>query len=166
MVQQIKQNHIIIRKAEKNDSANILWLIKELSVYEKLEKYVTADEEKIIDTIFSENTNVRVLLAEINNELAGQVVFFKNFSTFRAREGLYIEDIFVLPAFRGKGIGFKLMKEVVSIAKMENCFGVDWVVLDWNKSAIDFYKKIGAVDMNEWKTFRLDSSKFDSLLNQ
>ena len=144
---------IKIRKAEVKDSANILSLIKELSVYEKLEKYVTADEEKIRDSIFSNSSNVSVLLAEINNKLAGQVVFFKNYSTFRAKSGIYIEDIFVLPQFRKKGIGLKLMREVISIAKKENCFAVDWVVLDWNQSAIDFYKKIGAKEMNEWKSF-------------
>ena len=155
-----------IRKAEEKDSAKILWLIKELSVYEKLEQYVTADEKKIESTIFKDNSNVRVLLAEMNDELAGQVVFFKNYSTFRAKSGIYIEDIFVLPKFRGNGIGFKLMKEVLSVAKAENCFAVDWVVLDWNQSAIDFYKKIGAEEMSKWKTFRLESSKFDSLLKQ
>jgi GNAT superfamily N-acetyltransferase len=160
-----KQQNIIIRKAEEKDSANILRLINELSVYEKLETYVTANEEKIISSIFGKNSNVTVLLAEIENEIVGQVIFFKNYSTFRAQSGIYIEDLFVVPKFRSNGIGFKLMKEVVSIAKAENCFSVDWVVLDWNKSAIDFYKKIGAVDMDEWKTFRLESSKFDSLLN-
>ena len=157
---------IKIRKAEAKDSAKIFWLIKELSIYEKLEQYVTANEENLKNTIFSDDSNVSVLLAEINNELAGQVIFFKNYSTFRAKHGIYIEDIFVLPKFRKKGIGFKLMKEVISIAKNENCFAVDWVVLDWNKSAIDFYKKIGAEELSEWKTFRLESSKFDSLLKQ
>ena len=157
---------IKIRKAEAKDSAKIFWLIKELSIYEKLEQYVTANEENIKNTIFKDDSNVSVLLAEINNELAGQVIFFKNYSTFRAKHGIYIEDIFVLPKFRKKGIGFKLMKEVISIANNENCFAVDWVVLDWNKSAIDFYKKIGAEELSEWKTFRLESSKFDSLLKQ
>ncbi len=156
---------IKIRKAEEKDSVNILKLIKELSVYEKLEQYVTADEEKIRETIFGGETNVRVLLAEINDNLAGQIIFFKNYSTFRAQSGLYIEDLFVLPEFRQKGIGFKLIKEVVSIAKKEKCFAVDWVVLDWNQPAIDFYHKIGATEMSEWKTFRLDSRKFDSLLD-
>ncbi len=157
---------IKIREAEVKDSANILKLIKELSVYEKLEQFVNADEEKIRNSIFNNNSNVSVLLAEINNKLAGQAVFFKNYSTFRAKHGIYIEDIFVLPQFRKKGVGLKLMREVIAIAKKENCFAVDWVVLDWNQSAIDFYKKIGAKEMNEWKSFRLDSSKFDSLLNQ
>ena len=161
-----QQKQIIIRKAEEKDSAKILWLIKELSIYEKLEQYVTADEEKIKSTIFNQDTNVSVLLAEINNEPAGQIIFFKNYSTFRAQQGIYIEDLFVLPEFRSKGIGLKLIKEVISIAKKENCFSVDWVVLDWNKPAINFYKKIGAMEMSEWKTFRLNSSEFDSLLTQ
>ena len=99
-------------------------------------------------------------LAEINNEPAGQVIFFRNYSTFLANPGFYIEDIYVRPQFRGKGIGKKLLKKVIELAAEKNYGRVEWCVLNWNEPAIDFYKNIGAVEMDEWTTFRLTEEKF------
>ncbi len=158
-------NSIKIRKAEVKDSVNILGLIRKLARYEKLEQFVTADDEKIKQSIFCPDPHVRVFLAEYENQIVGQVIFFKNYSTFQAKPGIYIEDIFVLPEFRSKGIGSALFKEVVALAANEDCCKVEWCVLDWNKSAIDFYTNRNAEEMKEWKFFKLDSSKFNSILN-
>jgi GNAT superfamily N-acetyltransferase len=151
---------INIRKAELKDVKTILNLIKELAEYEKLLDEVTATENKLISTIFGKDKFVEVWLAEINNEPAGQVLFFRNFSTFLAKPGIYIEDIYVRPKFRGKGIGKKLFNKVIEIAAEKNYGRVEWCVLNWNKPAIEFYKKMDAVSMNEWMTFRLTEEKF------
>jgi GNAT superfamily N-acetyltransferase len=154
--------NIKIRKAELKDVTTILNLIKELAEYERLLDKVTATEDKLIDTIFGKDNFVEVWLAEINNEPAGQVIFFRNYSTFLANPGYYIEDIYVRPQFRGKGIGKKLLNKVIELAAEKNYGRVEWCVLNWNEPAIDFYKKIGAVSMDEWMTFRLTEEKFKS----
>ena len=152
--------NIIIRKAELKDVTIILNLIRELAEYEKLLDKVTATEDKLIDTIFGKDKFVNVWLAEIINEPAGQVIFFRNYSTFLANPGFYIEDIYVRPQFRGKGIGKKLLKKVIELAAEKNYGRVEWCVLNWNKTAIDFYKNMGAVSMDEWMTFRLTEEKY------
>jgi len=155
MIEQIK-----IRKAELKDVKIIFNLIKELAEYEKLLDKVTATEDKLINTIFGKDKFVEVWLAEINNEPAGQVVFFQNYSTFLAKPGYYIEDIYVRPQFRGKGIGKKLLNKVIELAAEKNYGRVEWCVLNWNETAIDFYKKRGAVAMDDWMTFTLTAEKF------
>ncbi|AFH48666.1 Histone acetyltransferase HPA2-like protein [Ignavibacterium album JCM 16511] len=149
-----------IRKAEKSDIPNILKLIKELAEYEKLLHEVVTTEKNLEEVIFGEKKFVEVLIAEFNGELAGQTIFFHNFSTFVGKPGLYIEDLYVRPQFRGKGIGKALLNEVIKLAKERNCGRVEWVVLDWNQPAIDFYKSIGAKAMDEWTIFRLTENKF------
>ena len=152
--------NIKIRKAEPKDVNIIINLTKELAEYEKLLDEVTATEEKLINTIFGKDKFVEVWLAEIEDEVAGQVLFFRNFSTFLAKPGLYIEDIYVRPQFRGRGIGKKLLNKVIDFAAEKNYGRVEWCVLNWNEPAIDFYKNIGAVAMDEWTTFRLTKEKF------
>ena len=152
--------NIKIRKAELKDVKIILNLIMELAEYEKLVDEVTATEDKLISTIFGKDKFVEVWLAEINNETAGQVLFFRNYSTFLANPGLYIEDIYVRPQFRGKGIGKKLLNKVIELAAEKNYGRVEWCVLNWNEPAIDFYKRMGAVSMDDWMTFRLTKEKF------
>jgi GNAT superfamily N-acetyltransferase len=151
---------ITIRKAKKSDIPDILMLIKELAEYEKLLHEVVTTEEQLEKVIFGEQKFVEVLIAEVGGKLAGQTIFFHNFSTFVGRPGLYIEDLYVRPDFRGKGIGKALLKEVINLAKERNCGRVEWVVLDWNKPAIDFYKSIGAKPLDEWTIFRLTEDKF------
>jgi GNAT superfamily N-acetyltransferase len=151
---------ITIRKAKKSDIPDILMLIKELAEYEKLLHEVVTTEEQLEKVIFGEQKFVEVLIAEVDGKLAGQTIFFHNFSTFVGRPGLYIEDLYVRPDFRGKGIGKALLKEVINLAKERNCGRVEWVVLDWNKPAIDFYKSIGAKPLDEWTIFRLTEDKF------
>lgn len=151
---------LIIRRAEKSDIANILMMIKELAEYEKLLHEVVTTEEHLEKVIFGPQKFVEVLIAELNGALAGQTIFFHNFSTFVGRPGLYIEDLYVRPEFRGKGIGKALLNEVIKLAKDRNCGRVEWVVLDWNQPAIEFYKSIGAKPLNEWTIFRLTEDKF------
>jgi len=145
---------------ELKDVTIILNLIKELAEYEKLLDEVTATEDKLMNTIFGKDKFVEVWLAEINDEPVGQVFFFRNYSTFLAKPGFYIEDIYVRPQFRGKGVGKKLLNKVIELAAEKNYGRVEWSVLNWNESAIEFYKNIGAVSMDDWKLFRLTEDKF------
>lgn len=151
---------ILIRKAEEKDTATIIDLIKELAAYEKLSDMVVISESDINKALFSENKFVEVLIAEYNGEIAGQALFFKNFSTFLGKPGIYLEDLFVKPAFRSKGIGKALLQKIIDLAKERDYGRVEWSVLDWNESAIKFYQNIGAELMREWKLFRLTSDKF------
>lgn len=151
---------LIIRKAEEKDIPNIISLIKELAEYEKLLHLVEITDDKLKKVLFGENKFVEVLIAEYDGILAGQALFFNNFSTFVGKPGIYLEDLYVKPEFRSKGIGKKLLQKIISLAKERDYGRVEWCVLDWNKSAIDFYKNIGAVELEEWKIFRLTSDKF------
>lgn len=151
---------LVIRRAEKSDIPGILMMIKELAEYEKLLHEVVTTEDQLEKVIFGEQKFVEVLIAELDGTLAGQTIFFQNFSTFVGRPGLYIEDLYVRPELRGKGIGKALLNEVIKLAKQRNCGRVEWVVLDWNKPAIDFYKSIGAKPLDEWTIFRLTEDNF------
>ncbi len=155
-----KSDTIKIRKAGKEDIPNILDLIKELAEYEKLSDEVSADEIKLKNTLFGKTKYAEVLIAEYNGKPAGQALFFYNYSTFLAKPGIYLEDLFVKPEYRGKGIGKKLITNLIQIAKEKDYGRVEWAVLDWNESAIKFYKNLGAELMIDWKIFRLTEDKF------
>lgn len=154
------EEKLVIRFAQSSDAKIILALIKELAEYEKLSDRVIATEEKLERSIFGNEKFVEILLAEVNNKSVGYALFFKNYSTFLGKPGIYLEDLFVKPSYRGKGIGKALLSKIISIAKERNYGRVEWSVLDWNLSAIDFYKKMGAEPLEEWKVFRLTSDKF------
>jgi len=158
-------NKIKIRKATEKDTPLIYSLIKGIAEYEKLSHKVTATEEKIRETLFGDKSYAEVIIAEYENEPVGQALFFHNYSTFLSQPGIYLEDLFVKPKFRNKGIGKELLKSLVEIAKERNCGRVEWMVLNWNKPAIDFYKSLGAVPMDKWTTYRLTSDKYENLLN-
>ncbi len=130
-------------------------MIKALAEYEKLSHIVTATEEQIRDTLFGAKPAAEVLLAERNGEWVGFALFFPTYSTFRAQPGLYLEDLYVKPHVRGKGFGRALLTELAKIAVSRDYGRVEWAVLDWNEPSIGFYKKLGAVPMEEWTTFRL-----------
>lgn len=154
------ESKLKIRVAEESDIPEILQMIKELAEYEKLLHKVKTTEQHLKEVAFGANKFVEILIAEYENKICGQTIFFKNFSTFVGRPGYYIEDLYVKPEYRGKGIGKVLLDAVTKKAK-ENDFGrVEWVVLDWNVSAIEFYKNRGAFPLNEWIIFRLEKDNF------
>lgn len=154
---------IVIRKADVNDAALILSFIRELAEYEKLADAVKASEDLIFKNILT-NKYAEVVIAEYNGEPAGQALFFHNFSTFLGKPGIYLEDLYVKPNLRGKGIGKALLVYLVNLAKERDCGRVEWAVLDWNTPAIDFYKNMGAVLMEDWKIFRLTEDKFETII--
>lgn len=154
------ENKLIIRKAIKTDIPDIIKLIKELAEFEKLLNMVEITEANLEKVLFGDEKFVEVLIAEYDDELAGQALFFKNFSTFVGKPGIYLEDLYVKPEYRGKGIGKALLQKIISIAKERDYGRVEWCVLDWNKTAIDFYKSLGAIDLEKWNIFRLTSDKF------
>lgn len=151
---------IFIRTADKKDVPVIFSLIKELAEYEKLSDQISTSEKQLRETLFGDERFVEVLIAEYDEKTVGYALFFKNFSTFLGKPGIYLEDLYVKPEMRGKGIGKALLDRIISTAKERNYGRVEWSVLDWNESAIDFYLKIGAKPLNDWKIFRLTSDKF------
>ena len=153
-------NKIFIRTANENDVPAIFALIKELAEFEKLADQIKTTENELYKTLFGDDRFVEILLAEVNGQIVGQALFFKNFSTFLGKPGIYLEDLYVKPEMRGKGIGKMLLDKIISIAKERNYGRVEWSVLNWNEPAIDFYKKIGAEPLDDWTLFRLTSDKF------
>jgi GNAT superfamily N-acetyltransferase len=156
---QIK-NKIKLRDATIEDVPLILDFIKELAVYEKLIDQVKTTEESLKESLFGNQKFAEVIIAELDDKPVGQALFFHNFSTFLGKPGIYLEDLYVRPAFRGKGIGKALLIRVIDIAKERKCGRVEWAVLDWNEPAINFYKNLNAVAMDEWTIFRLTEEKF------
>lgn len=156
---------IRIRNAEIKDIQTIIRLIKDLSVYEKLSHQFINTEELIKKYLFGEKKFAEVLIADFNERPVGFALFFHNYSTFVGKPGIYLEDLFVQPEMRGKGIGKKLILELVKIAKERNCGRVEWSVLNWNTSAIDFYNSLGAIPMDEWTVYRLTEDKIKALAN-
>mgnify|MGYP003615019379 FL=1 len=144
-----------IRKATPEDTPIIFDLIKKLAVYEKLENEVVTSVEELREQIF-EKKFAHVIIGEENGIPAGFALYFYNFSTFVGKPGLYLEDLYIEPEHRGKGYGKTLLIELTKIAKAENCGRMEWSVLNWNTSAIDFYKSLQAKPMEEWSVYRLD----------
>jgi len=152
-----------IRKAQKSDVPLIMSFIKELALYEKLSYEVVATEESLTETLFQETSSAEVLLAYCNDEPVGFALYFHNYSTFLGKPGIYLEDLFILEEHRGKGVGRELLKHLARVAKERNCGRMEWWVLDWNTPAIEFYKSLGAVPMNDWTTFRVTGEALDRL---
>ena len=152
-----------IRFAQRSDVALILRLIKALSVYEKLEDKVVATEEKIDRALFGRRPYAETLIAEEDGEAVGFALFFHNFSTFLAQPGIYLEDLFVEPEHRGKGVGRALLARLAAIAVERDCGRLEWAVLDWNKDAIGFYERLGARPNDEWTVYRLSGEPLRSL---
>ena len=143
-----------LRDAVPSDAPEILALIQELAVYEKLRDKCVATVADIEREVFGPNSVVRVLMAEEEGTVAGFALYFFNFSTFLGRRGIYLEDLFVRPEFRGRGIGKGLLLRLKEIATEAGYGRVEWSVLDWNTPSIEFYKSLGATAMDEWTTFR------------
>jgi len=154
-----------IRTAGPEDTPVILGFIKELALYEKLENEVVATEDLLNESLFGEKPFAEIILAEINGESAGFTLFFFNFSTFLGQPGLYIEDLYVKPEFRSRGIGKELLKHCATLAKERNCGRMEWWVLKWN-TARKFYENLGAKAMDEWVVYRLTGKPLEKLANQ
>lgn len=157
-------DNLIIKNAVERDVPLLLDFIKKIAEYEKLSDEVKATEDSLKESLFSAKNTAYALLAFIDDKAVAYAIYFYNFSTFKGKKGLYLEDIFVLPEYRGRGIGKKLFLHLVEIARNENCGRLEWSVLNWNKPAIDFYISLGASPMNEWTVYRLDEEQFDSLV--
>ena len=150
------------RFANKKDCGKILDFIKQLAEYEKMSDQVVATEDLLREWIF-EKKKAEVIFAVENGKEVGFALFFHNFSTFVGRAGLYLEDLFVKPAYRGKGYGKALFKQLARIAVERGCGRFEWCCLDWNQPSIDFYRSLGAVPMDEWTTYRLSGKTLQDL---
>ena len=148
--------------ATERDVPQILELIRGLAEYERLAHVVEADQDRLRRTLFGERPAAEVLMAFQGEECAGFALFFTNYSTFLGKPGLYLEDVFVKPHLRRKGIGLALLKKLAAIARERDYGRMEWSVLDWNEPAINFYKKLGAVPLDDWTIFRLTG---DALAN-
>jgi GNAT superfamily N-acetyltransferase len=146
---------ITIRPARPADTALIFSLVSDLAEYEKLSDEVDATPEKIAATLFQRDPPVFCDIAELYDKPAGFALWFMNFSSFRGRHGIYLEDLFVRPAFRGKGIGKALMRRLAARCVQEGWTRFEWTVLDWNKPSIDFYRSIGAMVLDDWRICRM-----------
>jgi GNAT superfamily N-acetyltransferase len=152
-----------IRRAVPQDSALIFSLICELAEYEKLTHEVEATEAGIAAALFSGHPRIYCEIAEWNGEPVGFAVWFFNFSTFSSRPGIFLEDLFVRPAFRGKGIGKGLLAHLAKLCVENGWSRMQWSVLDWNTPSIDFYKSLGAEMMDEWKLVRINGPALSQL---
>ncbi|MCU0803797.1 MAG: GNAT family N-acetyltransferase [Burkholderiales bacterium] len=145
----------VVRPATRADVPALLDLIRGLAEYERLSHLVEATEASLADALFGAGAHVEALLAEHGGEPVGFALYFHNFSTFLGRRGLYLEDLFVRPAHRRRGIGRALLLAVARIAHARNCGRFEWMALDWNTPAIEFYKSLGAVEHPEWRLLRV-----------
>ena len=151
------ESKCIIRPAEPHEAWLVLDFIKRLADYEKCADEVVADEATLYHSLFVEHS-AEVVFAEEEGTVVGFALFFHNFSTFVGRKGLYLEDLFVLPEKRGRGYGKALLKYLAKVAVERNCGRMEWICLDWNKPAIEVYRSIGAIPMDEWTVQRMDES--------
>ncbi len=155
-----------VTKAGESDIPLILHFIKDLAVYERMRDECVATEAKLRSTLFGQNPAAEVLIARLDGNPVGFALFFHSYSTFLAQRGIYLEDLFVDPSARGKGIGFGLLSELARLAVERDCGRLEWAVLNWNDLAIDFYKRIGATALDEWTTFRLAGESLHSIARE
>lgn len=154
---------IRIRPAQASDSSQIAQFIRELAEYEKLSHMCEVTPEALDRQLFGPRPAAECVIGEIDGKPEGFALFFQNFSTFMAKPGLYLEDLFVRPAARGHGLGKALLRHLASIATDRGYARMEWSVLDWNEPAIGFYKKLGAVPMDEWTVFRVSGEALPEL---
>ena len=156
---------LTFRAARAGDEERILFFIKELAKYEKMEDEVVATPQLLREWIF-EKQKAEVIFPMIDGKEIGFALFFHNFSTFLGRAGLYLEDLFILPEYRGKGYGKATLKELARIAVSRGCGRLEWWCLDWNRPSIDFYLSLGAKPMDEWTTYRLTGETLKRLAEE
>ena len=156
------ESNLTFRNAERKDTALILQFVKELADYEKMLDEVVADEATLASWIFDKQ-KAEVIFAVADGQEVGFALFFHNFSTFLGRAGIYLEDLYVKPAYRGKGYGKAILKKLASIAVARGCGRLEWSCLDWNKPSIDFYLSLGAKPMSDWTVYRITGDTLNQL---
>jgi len=152
-----------LRSAQPADVPLILSFIKQLAEYEQLLDQVTATESTLQESLFGPRPSAEVIIAECGTQPAGFAVFFHTYSTFRGRPGLYLEDLFVAPEWRGRGLGRHLLAELARIAVERDCPRFEWSVLDWNEQALRVYRAVGATPMDQWTVQRLEGEALRAL---
>ena len=156
---------LTFRYAKEQDCEKILFFIRELAKYEKMEDDVVATPELLREWIF-EKKKAEVIFPTVDGKEIGFALFFHNFSTFLGRAGLYLEDLFILPEHRGKGYGKATLRELARIAVERGCGRLEWCCLDWNQPSIDFYLSLGAVQMSDWTTYRLTGETLENMASR
>jgi GNAT superfamily N-acetyltransferase len=154
-----------VRAATPADVGAVFALMYELAEFEKLTHLFVATESSLHDALFGARPAAEALVAEQAGEVVGYALFFHNFSTFLAKRGLYLEDLYVRPALRGRGLGTKLLKKLAALAVERQCGRFEWSVLDWNQNAIDFYEKMGATVLPDWRVVRVTGDSLNRLAN-
>ncbi|MFZ4761841.1 MAG: GNAT family N-acetyltransferase [Alphaproteobacteria bacterium] len=154
---------LVIRAAQANDAGLVLQFIKDLAEYEKLLHEVVASEQDLVETLFGANPKAHAVIVEWQGKPVGFALYFYNYSTFLGKPGIYLEDLYVQPDYRSMGIGKQILYWLAAKAVAEECCRLQWWVLDWNEPSIEFYKKIGAVPMDEWTVFRVDGQQLKQL---
>jgi GNAT superfamily N-acetyltransferase len=154
---------IKITAATESDVPTILSFIRGLAEYENLSHQCIATEQSLRETLFGDRRYAEVLIARFNDEPVGFALFFHNYSTFLAKPGIYLEDLFVMPEHRHKGVGKALLVKLAQIARERDCGRLEWSVLDWNEPAIDFYERIGATVLPDWRICRMTASEISNL---
>ena len=155
-----------IRPATEADVELLIEFIRALAEYEKLLNEVVATEEIVLESLFGEQPSAETLIGEWEGEPVAFAVYFENFSTFMGRSGLYLEDLFVKPEYRQRGIGKLMLKHLAKIAVDRGCPRFEWVALDWNESAIKFYEGLGAKQLNDWRYFRMSGDSLEQLATE
>ncbi len=156
---------MIIRPAKSEEVGEVLQLIQDLAIYEKAPEQVEASKEDLLNTIFSSDPRVFCDLVEVDGQIAGMAIWFLNYSTWQAKHGIYLEDLFIKPEYRGRGYGKALLKHLAKICDEKGYGRLQWWVLDWNSPAIEFYKSLGAEAMDEWTVYRTSGKALKDLGN-
>ncbi len=156
---------MIIRPAESKEVGEVLQLIHDLATYEKAPEQVEASKEDLLNTIFAREPRVFCDLVEVDGQIAGMAIWFLNYSTWQAKHGIYLEDLFVKPEHRGRGYGKALLKHLAKICDEKGYGRLQWWVLDWNSPAIEFYRSLGAEAMDEWTVYRTSGKALKDLGN-
>jgi len=154
-----------IRPAKREEVGEVLQLIQDLATYEKAPDQVEASRDDLLNTIFAKEPRVFCDLVEVDGQIAGMAIWFLNYSTWQAKHGIYLEDLYIKPEFRARGYGKALLKHLAQICDKEGYGRLQWWVLDWNSPAIEFYKSFGAEAMDEWTVYRTSGQALKNLGN-
>jgi GNAT superfamily N-acetyltransferase len=154
-----------IRPAKREEVGEVLQLIQDLATYEKAPDQVEASRDDLLNTIFAKEPKVFCDLVEVDGQIAGMAIWFLNYSTWQAKHGIYLEDLYIKPEFRARGYGKALLKHLAQICDKQGYGRLQWWVLDWNSPAIEFYRSLGAEAMDEWTVYRTSGQALKDLGN-